>query len=248
MGKRFHDTVKWDHPWFRNLSPAEKCAWDFITSRCDSVGVWIPDYESAEFYIGEAIEWDAFREKCNGNIYLMDNGKWWLVDFCAFQYAEITEESTCKPLMSYRNLLKKHNLWIPYTKGIYTSQEKEKEKEKEEDAKNKKTTHKIYGECKNVKLTDEELEKLKAKFGAYWPLVLSEFSTGKEAKGYKYKNDYAALLRWDFSRVLARPAPARGKHCPRCGSKPMGSEDYCTACAQDSIAETDDVQHWVDDE
>lgn len=105
-----------------------------------------------------------------------------------------------------------------------------------------------YGECENVLLSNDELEKLKAKFGAYWPLVLSEFSTGKEAKGYKYKNDYAALLRWDFSRVLTRPAPARGKHCPRCGSRPMGSEDYCTVCANDSIAETDDVQHWVDDE
>lgn len=106
----------------------------------------------------------------------------------------------------------------------------------------------IYGECENVLLSKDELEKLKAKFGVHWPLVLSEFSTGKEAKGYKYKNDYAALLRWDFSRILARPAPARGKHCPRCGSRPMGSEDYCTVCAEDSIAETDDVQHWVDDE
>jgi len=128
--------------------------------------------------------------------------------------------------------------------GIMLEDKRREEKREEENIAPESKL--VYGECENVRLTSDGLEKLKAKFTSYWPLVLSEFSTAKAAKGYKYKCDYAALLKWDFSRILARPAPKHGKHCPRCGSVPMGTEAYCTKCAKDSIAETDDVQYWVE--
>ena len=70
MFKRFHDADKWEKSWFRHLTPIERNAWDFITSRCDNVGVWTPDYETAEFFLGEEIDWDMFRERTNGNIEL----------------------------------------------------------------------------------------------------------------------------------------------------------------------------------
>lgn len=60
-----------------------------------------------------------------------------------------------------------------------------------------KSTHTLYGEFHNVSLSDEELKKLKDKFGEVktneWIEVLSK---GKASKGYKYKNDYAAILTW----------------------------------------------------
>lgn len=55
-----------------------------------------------------------------------------------------------------------------------------------------------YGEFANVLLTDNEYKKLVEKFGEeganLWIITLSE---GKELKGYTYKNDYLAILKWE---------------------------------------------------
>jgi hypothetical protein len=149
MFKRFHDRDKWRKPWYRELSPVEKCAWDYITSECDNVGVWIPDYEMAEYCIygkpihDEHINWEEFRSKCNGNIVLMECGKWWIVDFCIFQYPLLLETTTSKPLLSYIALLKKHNLWEGYKnnyiglgKGMHSVQDKDKDKDKDKEEAN----------------------------------------------------------------------------------------------------------------
>ena len=57
-----------------------------------------------------------------------------------------------------------------------------------------KTKHK-YGEYKNVLLTDDEVEKLKAKFPD-WEKRIETLSQGIELKGYKYKSHYLAILKW----------------------------------------------------
>ena len=144
MFKRFNDTDRWKKPWYRKLTPAEKCAWEYITSECDNVGVWEADTDTADFIIGEAIDWQAFGVKCNGNIHIMPNGKWWLVDFCKFQYPKLEEHTTSRPLLSYIALLKNHGLWEAYLKGIHTLsiplpnpidtlQDKDKDKEQDKD-------------------------------------------------------------------------------------------------------------------
>ena len=120
MSKRFTDTALWEKEWFAGLSPVEKCAWFYIKDRCDPVGVWEPSFNIANFYLGEKLDWDAFREKCNGNINVLANGKWWLVDFCRYQYGELDENSKAPPVISYIKLLKKHGLWELYSKGIDT--------------------------------------------------------------------------------------------------------------------------------
>ena len=58
----------------------------------------------------------------------------------------------------------------------------------------KNNKHK-YGEYKNVLLTDEEVEKLKAKFPD-WETRIETLSQGIEMKGYKYKSHYLAILKW----------------------------------------------------
>jgi len=118
MPKRFTDTAIWDKKWFMDLTPAEKSAWSYIKDRCDTVGVWEPNFRLAEFYIGAEIDWDAFAKKCNGNIVILQNGKWWLCDFCTFQYGYLSEESKGPPMKSYIALLKKHGLWEDYLKRI----------------------------------------------------------------------------------------------------------------------------------
>lgn len=53
-----------------------------------------------------------------------------------------------------------------------------------------------YGEHKNVLLTDDEVEKLKVRFGSSYLDKIDRLSTGIALKGYKYKSHYLAILSW----------------------------------------------------
>ena len=67
--------------------------------------------------------------------------------------------------------------------------------DKDIDKKNKPIRHK-YGEYKNVLLSDDDLDKLKAKFPTDWEERIENLSEGIELKGYKYKNHYLAICKW----------------------------------------------------
>ena len=58
----------------------------------------------------------------------------------------------------------------------------------------KKVKHK-YGEYKNVLLTDEELEKLKAEYPDYLERI-ERLSSYVESTGKKYKSHYATIRNW----------------------------------------------------
>jgi hypothetical protein len=136
MSKRFTDTSIWCKEWYMKLSPSEKCAFNYIKDNCDSVGVWSVNKLLAEMQIGEQINWSKLIDNSKGNIRIINDGKWWLIDFCDFQYGELDENSNSKPIQSYIKLLKKHDLWleyIEYAKGMVALKEKEQEKEQEEE-------------------------------------------------------------------------------------------------------------------
>ena len=59
-----------------------------------------------------------------------------------------------------------------------------------------KPTKHIYGEYRNVRLTDDEVEKLKDKFPCDWVQRIENLSEGMARKGYKYKSHYLAILNW----------------------------------------------------
>jgi hypothetical protein len=76
-----------------------------------------------------------------------------------------------------------------------STQSKVKEsKVKESKEKDIEKKHK-YGEYKNILLTDNEIEKLKAKF-TDWEVHIETLSQGIELKGYVYKSHYLAILKW----------------------------------------------------
>lgn len=129
----------WKKPWFRELSPAEKAAWFYIKDECDNVGVWCPDFKLAEFQIGESIDWDSLPSKTNGNIEVLENGKWFLVDFVEFQYGGLKDDPKNKPHQSYLKLLQSHGLLhrvsIDYGKGINTHKDKDKDKDRKKTGK-----------------------------------------------------------------------------------------------------------------
>ena len=132
MSKRFTDTELWTKPWFMALSIAEKLVWFYIKDNCDNVGVWTPNLPLADFVLGASIDWEEFRDKCHENIAVLDNGKWWLVDFCSFQHPDLKAESTSKPIISYIRALKKHDLWdfeLRRPKGMDNLYKRYKERE-----------------------------------------------------------------------------------------------------------------------
>lgn len=70
-----------------------------------------------------------------------------------------------------------------------SSPEKVKEKQKK--------IKRSYGEFKNVKLTDEEVNKLKDRFPESYEGKINDLSFYIESKGAKYKSHYATILTWD---------------------------------------------------
>lgn len=67
--------------------------------------------------------------------------------------------------------------------------------DKPKKAKKEKPTKHKHGEYNNVLLTDDELDKLKAKFPD-WEDRIERLSIYIESKGAKYKSHYATILNW----------------------------------------------------
>ena len=76
----------------------------------------------------------------------------------------------------------------------------------------KSAKHK-FGEYGHVLLTDDDVEKLKAKFPTDWELRIKELDEGIEQYGYSYKNHYLTIIKWDEKHRKEREAnnPQKGK-------------------------------------
>ena len=161
MSKRYTDTEKWKKQWFRALTTVEKSAWFFITEQCDNVGVWDADKEAAEFMIGDKVDWKVFIEKVHNNIEILDNGKWWLKDFCKYQYTDLSPKSKSPPIISHIKLLKKHGLYervMKDLKGIESLNKGLKEKVKTK-VKNKEKVKEYISELPIIENESYEKEE-----------------------------------------------------------------------------------------
>jgi hypothetical protein len=76
-------------------------------------------------------------------------------------------------------------------------------------AREKEQRH-IYGEYKNVFLTDTEMEKLKAEFPNDWQERIDNLSRGIASHGYKYKNHLATIRNWARRDEARKPSPKQG--------------------------------------
>lgn len=87
------------------------------------------------------------------------------------------------------NLLQQNcNVDIEIDKEIDIELEKEGEKEK--------ISPSLYGEYKNVSLTDEEYGKLKDKMQGHRDKMIEKLSTYMQSTGRNYKDHYATLVHW----------------------------------------------------
>ena len=134
MAKRFIDTEIWDKERFCSSSDKQKLLTLFITSKCDQIGVFKMANMLITAYVGSTVTREDILS-IPVDIIELSEGKYWLVNFCRFQYGELKE--TCKPHKKYIEMLKSEGLFERvskgYPKGIHTLQEKEKEKEEDKD-------------------------------------------------------------------------------------------------------------------
>jgi hypothetical protein len=198
LSKRFTDTEIWNKEWYMSLSPTNKCAINYIKDHCDCVGVWPPNLKLAEFVIGDKPDWNLLLKECNHNIEKLPNGKWFLPDFCNFQYGHLTD--ACPPHKKYIEELKHHGLLERvlkgYPKGSLRVQEKEKEKEEEKEKESK------IKYASTVHMTEKEYNTLVELIGKdNTRRCITKLSDYKGSKGKTYKDDYRAIRTWTIETV-----------------------------------------------
>ncbi|MDU2131910.1 MAG: replisome organizer, partial [Finegoldia magna] len=54
----------------------------------------------------------------------------------------------------------------------------------------------LYGEYKNIRLTDEEYQKLKDKLQGHTEIMIEKLSRYIKSKGTDYKDHYVTILNW----------------------------------------------------
>lgn len=70
------------------------------------------------------------------------------------------------------------------------------ELEKEGERKKRPLPHSFYGEYKNIRLTDEEYQKLKDKLQGHTEIMIEKLSRYIKSKGTDYKDHYVTILNW----------------------------------------------------
>ena len=108
MAKRFIDTKIWDKAWFRKLTPKNKLIWIYLLTRCDHAGIWDADWEAAEFYIGEWVDYSELPKMITDKMdYIEGDDQYFIPSFVDFQYGQLRENS--KPHLSVIDKKPKNN-------------------------------------------------------------------------------------------------------------------------------------------
>ena len=102
--------------------------------------------------------------------------------------------------------------------------EKDKELDKEKDKRSAKPVRHKYGEYKNVLLTDEDMEKLKAEFPDDWEKRIERLSDYIESTGKSYKNHLATIRNW-----------AKRDNEKEAAEKKQKNDGWCMPNADDDI-------------
>ena len=194
MAKRFIDTKIWDKAWFRRLTPKTKLIWVYLLTRCDHAGIWDADWEAAEFFIGDKVNYRRLPKIITDKMQEIDGGnQYYIPSFIEFQYGELRENS--KPHLSVLKRLK--------DKGLLTLKYKEKDKVKDKTkVKDKKIREKEFSdnvkkkavEVKNI--SDEQINN----FIYYW----TESNEGGKKMKFEMQKTFdikRRLLKWRDNNI-----------------------------------------------
>lgn len=245
MAKRFTDTEKWKKNFFKELPPAYKCFWIFITDDCDHSGIWeVEATQIVRLRIGQKIDMNSALEAFNEDekrIHVFDGGrKWFIIPFIKFQYGNLNEANRLH--LAVKNELFKRGLLdmvldpngcgTPVKGPLERVKDKEQDKEKDKDKETLEDSKKPFGETGMVLLTSEEHEKLLVKLGER---KTAEYITRLEnyigSKGKKYKSHYHTILSWTTnekgSEIQVKSPDKKCKFCSGKGYLPQGFKCAC---------------------
>jgi hypothetical protein len=154
MAKRFIDTKIWDKAWFRKLSPESKLVWIYLLTRCDHAGIWDADWEAAEFFIGNKVNYRRLPAMITDKMQEIDGGnQYFIPSFVEFQYGELRENS--KPHLSVIKRLNEKGLH----KGLKTPKDKDKAKDKVKNKKKDKKKSMLSFQLKPKKYREQVFRK-----------------------------------------------------------------------------------------
>ena len=125
MPKRFTDTMKWDDPWFGDLSKDNKLAWGFLCDKCDHAGIWKVNERLAVFHLGQMPDIKAL----GGRVIQLSPGKWFLPKFVNFQYGNLNPSNRVHA--SIIAILKKEGASKALKRPLRGSNDKDKDKDKD---------------------------------------------------------------------------------------------------------------------
>lgn len=135
MSKRFTETNIWNEDWFLEMPKNYKLLYFFVKDNCDHAGIWRPNVRLFEAMIEDKVDLKkAFEYFNNGKerIYILDCGKWFIIDFFVFQYG-----CTFNPLnrvhKSIENIYNQLNINLTSIRGLKDLKDGVKDKDKDKD-------------------------------------------------------------------------------------------------------------------
>jgi len=126
MPKRFTETLKWDDPWFRALSPDAKLLWFWLVDKCDNAGIITPDFALCEFQTGIKRAFERMAE-IESRVSVIGNGRFFIHKFIEFQHGSLSR--ACKAhnpafqSLEKNGMLDENDQIKEYPKGIHTLSE-----------------------------------------------------------------------------------------------------------------------------
>ena len=148
MAKRFTDTNKYKKPFIRGLKGPYKLLWDYLYHDCDHAGIWIPDFEIAQVYLGD--DMPVTKEgalECFGNkIIVVSEDKWFIPSFIEHQYGKLSEDNRAHRSV----LIILDKLGLINNKGLIRGLEGCKDKDKDKDS----IQSKIKGKEKEIEYSE----------------------------------------------------------------------------------------------
>ena len=162
--------------------------WEGITIKRGQV---VTSYESLANDLGFSIQQvrTAIKKlRSTGEITTQATNRYTIVTVVNFDDYQSTDENLTDEITSNATNKQQTN-----NKQITNNQQQRKKDKKDKNDKNIKKY--IYGEFNNVKLTNDEYEKLKANLPNYQDYI-EKLSLYIASKGKRYKSHYATILNW----------------------------------------------------
>jgi len=119
MKKRYTDCDIWEDDFFQRLSPTYKLLWFYICNKCDHAGIWKPSTVNFTATTKLRVRLDRFLAAVNRGkerVVVLDNGRWYLANFCQFQYT--AADRVTKSGMNVKNSVHLSALRILNKNGI----------------------------------------------------------------------------------------------------------------------------------